>query len=44
MTNTSVASDFLQTFDIQSDLSSQITFHCLGLFDYYADSLYFFVS
>ena len=43
MTDTSVASDFLQTFDVHSDLSSKITFNNLSLIDYSTDSLYFFV-
>ncbi len=43
MTDTSVASDLLQTFDVHSDLSSQITFYSLSLIDYSTDSFYFFV-
>ena len=43
MTNTSVASDFLQTFDVHSDFSSQITFYNLSFIDYSTNSFNFFV-
>ena len=44
MTDSSVASDLLKSLDVQSDLSSQITFYCIMLVHYVTDSAYFFVS
>ena len=44
MTDTSVASDFLKTLDVERDLSSHITFYCVIFVDYFCKSLYFIVS
>ena len=43
MTDTSVASDLLQTFDVHSDFSTKISFYNLTLIDNCAESLYFIV-
>ena len=39
MTDASVAADFLQSLDVQCDLSSQITFNSHGFVDHFADLL-----
>ena len=39
MTDASVAADFLQSLDVQRDLSSQITFNSHGFVDHFADLL-----
>ena len=44
MTNTSVASDFLQSLDVHCDLSSKITLYGNGLVDYITDTSYFFIG
>lgn len=44
MTNASVAADFNQSFDVQSDFSSQVTFYSLSSVDDVTDSSNFFIS
>ena len=39
MTDTSVASDFLQSLDIQSDFTTKITFNCHCFINYSTDFL-----
>ena len=43
MTDTSVASDFLQSLDVQSGLSSEVTLYHVMLVDDIADLSYFFI-
>ena len=43
MTDSTVASDLLQTFDVHCDFSAQITFYGLSLIDYCTDFLYFVI-
>ena len=42
MSNASVASDFHQSFDIQIDFSSEITFHMILCIDNLSDLTYLF--
>ncbi len=44
MTDSSVASDFLQSLDIQSDFTTKITFYHHCLINDSADSFYFIIS
>ena len=43
MTDSTIASDLLKTFDIHGNLTSQITFYRLSLVDHSGDFLYFFI-
>ena len=44
MTDTSVASDFLQSLDVKSSFSSEVTFYHVVFIDDVTDSTYFFIS
>ena len=44
MTNTSVASDFLQSLDVHCDLTTKVTLNGNGLVDCITNTSYFFIG
>ena len=44
MTDTSVASDFLQSLNVEGDFSTKVTFYCHCFINNCAESLYFVIS